>query len=125
MAVWRIRSLRLSRTKAWYLGSMTYGVVWEQVCSMLWQLAVPESRAFTAYTGDDTAIYSAACYLPHRIGHLYKCRPPPPSTSCSLGTDNCIGSLLRWMAHPGMRPPMSIAHLVAPPAPTNCLVGGY
>ena len=40
---------------------------------------VRESRAFTAYTGDNTAIYGAACYLPDRIGHLYKCRPPPPS----------------------------------------------
>ena len=40
---------------------------------MLRQLALPESRAFTAYTGDDTAIYGAACYLPERISHFYKC----------------------------------------------------
>ena len=74
MAVWRIPSLHLSRTEARYLvGSMTYGVVWEQVYGMLRQLALPESRAFTAYTGDDTAIHGAACYLPDRIGHLYKC----------------------------------------------------
>ena len=80
MAVWRIRSLHLSRTESRYLvGSMTYGVVWDQVYGMLRQLALPESRAFTAYTGDDTAINGAACYLPHRIGHLFKCRPPPPS----------------------------------------------
>ena len=46
---------------------------------MLRQLALPVSRAFTAYTGDDTAINGAACYLPDRIGHLFKCRPPPPS----------------------------------------------
>ena len=26
-----------------------------------------------------TAIHGAACYLPDRIGHLYKCRQPPPS----------------------------------------------
>ena len=79
MAVWRIRSLHPSRTQARYLvGSMMYGVVWEQVYGMLWQLALPESWAFTAYTGDDTAIHCAACYLPDRIGHLYKCRPPPP-----------------------------------------------
>eukprot|EP00670_Eutreptiella_braarudii_P024053 CAMPEP_0174368622 /NCGR_PEP_ID=MMETSP0811_2-20130205/89793_1 /TAXON_ID=73025 ORGANISM="Eutreptiella gymnastica-like, Strain CCMP1594" /NCGR_SAMPLE_ID=MMETSP0811_2 /ASSEMBLY_ACC=CAM_ASM_000667 /LENGTH=45 /DNA_ID= /DNA_START= /DNA_END= /DNA_ORIENTATION= len=31
---------------------MTYGVVWDQVYGMLRQLALPESRAFTAYTGD-------------------------------------------------------------------------
>ena len=80
MAVWRIQSLHLSRTEARYLvGSMTYGVVWEQVHGMLRQLALPGSRAFTAYIGDGTAIYGAACYLSDRIGHLYKCQPPPPS----------------------------------------------
>ena len=79
MAVWRIRSLHLCRTQSWYLvGSMTYGVVWDHVYGMLRQLALPESRAFTAYTGDDTAIHGAACYPPDRMGHLYKCRPPPP-----------------------------------------------
>ena len=46
---------------------------------MLRQLVLPESRAFTAYTGDDTAIHGAACYRPDRTGHLYKCRPPPTS----------------------------------------------
>ena len=61
------------------MGSMTYGVVWDQVYGMPPQLALPESRAFTAYTGGDTAIHGAACYLPGRIGHLYNCRPPPPS----------------------------------------------
>ena len=77
MAVWRIRSLHLSRTESRYLvGSMTYGVVWDQGYGMLRQLALPESRA---YTGDDTAINGAACYLPDRIGHLFKCPPPPPS----------------------------------------------
>ena len=80
MAVWRIRSLHLSRTEARYLvGSTAYGVVWDRVYGMLQQLALPESRAFTAYMGDDTAIHGADCYLPDRIGHLYKCRPPPPS----------------------------------------------
>ena len=80
MAVWRIWSLHLSRIEAQYLvGSMTYGVVWDQVYTMLQRLALPESRAFTAYTGDDTAIHGAACYLPDRIGHLYKCRPTPAS----------------------------------------------
>ena len=74
MAVWRIRWLHLSRTKARHLvESITYGVVWDQVYGMLRQLPLPESRAFTAYTGDDTAIHGAACYLPDRIGHLYKC----------------------------------------------------
>ena len=61
------------------MGSMTYGVVWDQVNGMLPQLVLPESRAFTAYTRDDTVIHGAACYLPHRIGHLFMCRPPPPS----------------------------------------------
>ena len=74
MAVWRIRSLHLSRTESRYLvGSMTYGVVWDQVYGMLRQLALPDSRAFTAYTGDDMAIHGPACYLPDRIGLVYKC----------------------------------------------------
>ena len=42
------------------MGSMTYGVVWEQVYGMLRQLALPESRAFTSYTRDDTAIHGVA-----------------------------------------------------------------
>ena len=80
LAFWQIRSLHLSRTESRYLvGSMTYGVVWDQVYGMLRQLALPESRAFTAYTGDDRAIHGAACYLPDRIGHLFKCPPPPAS----------------------------------------------
>ena len=80
MAVWRIQSLYISRTESRYLvGSMTYGVVWDQVYNMLEQLALPQSRVFTAYTGDDTAIHGAGCYLPDRIGHLFKCRTPPPS----------------------------------------------
>ena len=80
MAVSRIRSLHLSRTESRYLvGSMTYGVVWDQVYGMLRKLALPESRAFTAYTPDDTAINGAACYLRDRIGHLFKCRPTPSS----------------------------------------------
>ena len=80
MAVWRIRSLHLSRTESQYLvGSMTYIMVWDQVYGMLRKLALPESRAFTAYTGDDTAINGAACYVPDRIGHLVKCQPTPPS----------------------------------------------
>ena len=124
MAVWRIRSLHLSRTESRYLvGSMTYGVVWDQVYGMLRQLALPESRAFTGYTGDDTAIHGAACYLPDRIGHLFKCRPPPPSDI--MQPDGFIGCLLRWTVHRGMRPRTSIARLVAPPAPTNYLVGGH
>ena len=80
VAVWRIRSLHLSRTEARNLvGSMTYGVVWEQVYGMLRRLASPEFRAFTTYSGENRAIYGAACYLADRIVQLYKFRPPPPS----------------------------------------------
>ena len=80
IAVWRIWSLHLFRTQAWYLmGSMTYGVVWEQLYGVLRRLGSPESRAFTAYTGDNRVIHVAASYLPDRIGHLYKCGPLPPS----------------------------------------------
>ena len=108
MAVWTIRSLHFSRTESRYLvGSMTYGVAWDQVYGTLRQLALPESRAFTAYTGDDTAINGAACYLPDRIGHLFKCRPPPPCgtgpplvTRGGLGTLSplhCLCWLCRWL----------------------------
>ena len=93
MAVRRIPSLHLPRTEARYLvGSMTYRVVWEQVYGMLRQLASPESRAFTAYARDDTAIYGAALYLPDRIMHLYKCRPPPPSDFMQPWDRSCIVS---------------------------------
>ena len=52
---------------------------------MLRKLASPESRAFTAYAGDDTVIHGAVYYLPARIGHLYKCQPPPPLDIMQLG----------------------------------------
>ena len=92
MTVWRIRLLHLSRTEARYVvGSMTYGVVWVQVYGMLRQLALPESRAFTTYTGDDTAIHGAACYLCDRIGHLYKCRQP---TVASVSSGTPVGGRL-------------------------------
>ena len=42
MAVRRIRWLHLSSTELRYLvGSMTYGVVWDQVYSMLRRLVLP------------------------------------------------------------------------------------
>ena len=50
---------------------------------------------------------------------------PHRRTSCTPGTDGCIGCLLWWMVQRSMRPRTSIARLVAPPAPTNYLVGGY
>ena len=46
---------------------------------MLQKLGSPQSRAFTAYTVNNRGIHGGAFYLPHRIGHLYKCRPPPTS----------------------------------------------
>ena len=50
---------------------------------------------------------------------------PHPRTSCSPGTEGYICCLLRWTVQRGMKPRTSIARLVAPPAPTNYLVGGY
>ena len=102
---------------------MTYRVVWEQVYGMLRQLALPGPRAFTAYMGDNTAIYGATCYLPDCIGHLYKCRSPPPSYIMQPGDRRLHWLPIWWMVHGGMRPRTSIARLVAPP--TNYLVGGY
>ena len=126
MAVWRIRSLHLSRTEAPYLvGSLMYDLVWDQLYGMLRQLALPESWAFIVYTGDDTAIHGAACYLPDRIGHLYKCRPPPPSDIMRPGDGR-----LHWLpiAVDGTsRHEASYVHctLGGNASPTNYLVGGY
>ena len=39
----------------------------------------------TTRKGDDTAINGVACYLPDRINHLFKCRPPPPSDIMQRG----------------------------------------
>ena len=86
IAVWRIRSLHLSRTEARYLvGQMAYVLVWEQVCGMFRKLASPESRAFTACTRDNTTMHGAICYLLDRPEHLYKCQPPPPLDAMQRG----------------------------------------
>ena len=78
MVVWQLRSSHLSTTVARYMvRSMMYGVVREQVYGMLSKLAPPDSRAFIAHIGDNTAIHRVACYLPDRLAHLYKCRLPP------------------------------------------------
>ena len=91
---------------------------------MLRKLASPVSRTFTAYTGDDTAIHGAACYLRDRIGHFYKCRPPPPSDIMQPGDHR-----LHWLpiAVDGTsRHEASYVHCTVgvTAAPTNYLVGG-
>ena len=61
MAVWRIRSLHLSRPEARYLvGQMAYGVVWEPVYGMLRNLVSPELWSFTACCSVYTTIHGAA-----------------------------------------------------------------
>ena len=127
MAVWGIWSLYLSRTKARYpVGSMTCGfgmatAVWQKFGSWLYR-----SPGCSLPIGETTrpsmvrpATYLTASATCTSVDH------PHPRTSCSPGTDGCIGCLSRWMLHRGMRPRMSIARLLAPPAPTNYLVGGY
>ena len=126
MAVWRIRSLHLSRTEARYLvGSMSYGVVWEQVYGMLRKLASPESRVFSAYTGEDTAIYGAACQLPNHIGQFYQCQPPPLSNIMHLGDRPVHWLCIAVHGTSRHEPRMFIARWVGPLAPTNYLGGGY
>ena len=61
------------------MGGMTNGVVLEQVYIMIRNLALPQFREFTAYTGDETATHATAWYVPHRIAHVYKDRAAPPS----------------------------------------------
>ena len=96
MAVWRIRSLHLSRTESLYLvGSITYGVVWDQVYGMLRQLALPESgrslpiRVTTRPSMVRPTTYLTASATYSSVDH------PHPRPSCSPGTDGCIGCLLR------------------------------
>ena len=89
------------------------------------QLALPESRVFAAYTGDDTAIHGAACYLPDRISHPYKCRPPPPSDIMQCGDRQ-----LHWLpiAVDGTsRHEASYVHctLAGTASPNHYLVAGY
>ena len=55
---------------------------------MLRQLALPESRAFTAYTGDDMAIHAWCGLLPtrpHQPPVQVSTPPPPPSNIMQPG----------------------------------------
>ena len=66
MAVWWMRLLHLSRTEARYLvGSMTYGVVWEQVCLR------------HASAASCTGVPGVHCLYGRRHGHLW-CDLLPP-----------------------------------------------
>ena len=92
-AVWRIRSLHLSRTEAQYLTPhLVEGVPWEDVWVTMQQLAQPTSEGFVAKTGDDTELYGAFCPLPARLQHLYRCQPVEPAPVQQLGNPR-----LHWM----------------------------
>ena len=67
-AVWRIRSLHLSRTKAQYLTPHLVVVVpFEDLWVTMQQLAQPASEVFVAKAGDDMELYGAFCPLPARL----------------------------------------------------------
>ena len=126
MALWQIRSLHLFSTHAPYLvGTMTYRVVCEQVYGMLWQLALPESERLLPIRETTRPSMVRPATSPTVSATCASADHPHPRTSCSPGTDGCIGCLMRWMVHRGVRLGTSIARFVAPPAPTNYLVGGY
>ena len=73
-AVWRIRSLHLSRTEAQYLTPLLVeGLPREDGWVTMQQLAQPASEGFVAKTGDDMELYGAFCPLPARLQHLYHC----------------------------------------------------
>ena len=92
-AVWRIRSLHLSRTEARYLTpQLVEGVPWEDVWVTMQQLAQPASEGFVAKMGDDTELYGAFCPLPARLQHLYRCRPVEPAHVQQPGNPR-----LHWM----------------------------
>ena len=139
MAVCRIRSLHLSRTESRYLvGSIAVPSGEHDVrCGM-----GPCVQHASAASG--TGVAGVHCIYGRRHDHPWcgllptRLHRPPVQvwTTPTLGhhaargpmaalVDGCIGCLLRWMVHRGTRPSTSIARLVAPPAPTNYLVGGY
>ena len=74
MTVWRIGSLHLSKTETRYLvGQMTNGVLWDRVYGMLKKVALPESWAFTACTGGDTATHGRTLCEQGLSGRLNNC----------------------------------------------------
>ena len=78
-AVWRIRSLHLSRTEAQYLTlHLVEGVPLDDVWATVQQLAQPTTEGFVAMTGEGVVLYRAVCLLPKRLHHLYNCRPVEP-----------------------------------------------
>ena len=119
-AVWRIRSLHLSRTVARYLTPhLVEGVPWEDVWVTMQQLAQPASEGFVAKTGDETELYGAFCPLPARLQHLYRCRPVEPAHVQQPGNPR-----LHWMplavdSGRGTRHPSCIAPSGVPVSPIN------
>ena len=86
MAVWRIRSLYLSRREVRYVvGSMIYEVVWEQVYGMLRQLALPEFRAFMRIRETTRPSMARLATAPTASPTCRSVHHPHPRTSCSLG----------------------------------------
>ena len=125
MAVWRIRSLHLSRRCGTWWG--TCRTVWYRnrciACFGSWRYRSPGRSLPIRETTRPSMVRPATS-----LTALVSCTSvdhPYPQTSCTPGTDGYIGCLLRWMVHRGIRPRTSIARLVAPPVPTNYLVGGY
>ena len=86
-AVWRIRSLHMSRSEAPYLTPhLVEGIPWEDVWVSMQQLAQPALKGFVAKSGDDTKLYGPFCPLPARLQHLYRCRPVEPAHVQQPGT---------------------------------------
>ena len=79
-AVWRIRSLHLSRIEAQYpTPHLVEGVPCEDVWVTMQQLAQPASEGFVAKTGDDGELYGAFCPLSAGLQHLYRCQWVEPA----------------------------------------------
>ena len=78
-AMWRTRSLHLSRTEAQYLTPHPVeGVPWEDRWATMQHLTQLASKGFVATTGEGVGLYGAVCPLPKRLQHLYSCRPVEP-----------------------------------------------
>ena len=61
-AMWRIRSLHLSRTQAQYVTPhLIEAVPWEAVWATMQQLAQLVAEGFIAMTGEGVELYGAVC----------------------------------------------------------------
>lgn len=76
--LWRMRALHLSRRESRYLlTDLDTPVTWPMAMRQLEALAVPASVAYECQVRGEGICRTAACPLPARVAHLYRCRAVP------------------------------------------------